>query len=229
MRYFRYKKTSKVWETVMKLRYESLAEEEKKRAKKQKIFNTIAIVVLFTAMILCFAGCVFAITAIPSPENGFLKILWLVGICVLVFVALIFSGVIGFFVSVPFWSKDKNDYYTTPSTREQLSKACAHLREYYGFCEPCLTTKCYYSSNENFIDRDVCIFVAGDELRITVDLQSGFADGEKDAGCYAFKAEEITLKKEQGERFLIAEIRCCDTVFSLGYRAKGFIQRNFLC
>ena len=74
----------------------------------------------------------------------------------------------------------------------------------------------------------MCIFVVGDELRITTDLVRGFLHGERDLGCYAFKKEEITLSKQNNGNHLIAELKADNTVFLLGYRAKGFIDKSFL-
>lgn len=74
----------------------------------------------------------------------------------------------------------------------------------------------------------MCLFIVGDELRITTDLVSGFLHGERDLGCYAFKKDEITLTKLENGKHLIAELKSGDAVFLLGYRAKGFIDKNFI-
>lgn len=113
-------------------------------------------------------------------------------------------------------------------SRNALSKACAHLREYYGIKEPCIVTKCYESSDIRFTNHDVCIFFVDDELRITANIKYGFFHGKKDLGCYSFNADEIVLKKIQGENFLIAELKCGEVVFRMGYRAKSFIEKKFL-
>jgi hypothetical protein len=59
-------------------------------------------------------------------------------------------------------------------------------------------------------------------------LKHGFFHVENDLGCYAFNLNEIVLSKKQGETFLIAELKADSTVFLLGYRAKGFIEKNFI-
>ena len=109
-----------------------------------------------------------------------------------------------------------------------LSNACAHLREYYELQEPCIVTKCYESSDKRFKNHDVCIFVVDDELRITTNLKHGFFHGENDLGCYAFKSDEISLFEQQGEKFLMTELKSGNTVFLLGYRAKAFIEKDFI-
>lgn len=56
----------------------------------------------------------------------------------------------------------------------------------------------------------------------------GFLHGERDLGCYAFKREEITLSRQKNGNHLVAELRADNTEFMLGYRAKGFIDKNFV-
>ena len=112
--------------------------------------------------------------------------------------------------------------------KETLLKASAHLRDYYGFNEPYIITKCFDSTDKKFIGCDVCIFVCNNELRITKDIVHGFLYGEKDLGCYAFKADEITLSKQIDEACLRCELSTKDLTFLLGYRAKKYIEENFI-
>lgn len=91
-----------------------------------------------------------------------------------------------------------------------------------------MITKCFDSTDRKFKNHDVCIFIVGDELRLTADLVRGFLHGERDLGCYAFKRHEITLSKLQEGNHLIAELKAENTAFLLGYRAKGFIDKNFI-
>lgn len=71
-------------------------------------------------------------------------------------------------------------------------------------------------------------FVVGDELRITTNLKHGFFHEERDLGCHAFLRDEVTIDKIEGEKFLMAELRAGEMTFLLAYRAKGFIEKNFL-
>ena len=111
--------------------------------------------------------------------------------------------------------------------KEIFSKACVNLRNYYKLQEPYIITKCFDATDKKFKNHDVCIFVVRDELRITSNLIRGFLHGERDLGCYAFKQNEITLSKQQNGKYLIAERKADNNVFLLGYRAKGFIEKNF--
>ena len=183
-------------------------------------------IVFLVVSIICALCGAFTIMQIPVPQNVFFEIVWVVGILILVLVTILISFCIGGFVSSPIWSKNNFDYYDSRS--KIFSEACARLREYYGLQEPCLVTKCYESSDKKFTNHDVCIFIVGDELRITVNLKHGFSRPEHDLGCYAFKAEEILLSEKQGEQYLMAELKVDNMEFLLGHRAKRFIERNFL-
>lgn len=226
MRYFKCKKTNVPENAALREQYKKLAEDEKKSYRKEKVLNALAIIVLISVAGICFVGCGIAIGQIPKPENWLLVIFFAVGEGILFFIALTVSVIIGMLASAPIFNKLSTDRRVIE--KDILSKACAYLREYYELQEPCIVTKCYHSSDEKFINHDVCIFVVGDELRITVNLKHGFFHSENDLGCYAFKVDEISVAKQEGEKFLIAELKADDTVFLLGYRAKSFIEKNFI-
>ena len=139
----------------------------------------------------------------------------------------ILSGVLTYCITFPLWRKAEK--YNIPLMKKEIfSKACKHLRDYYGVQEPYIITKCFDSTDANFKNHDVCIFVVGDELRITTDLIKGFLYGYKDLGCYAFKRNETSIAKICENNRLIAKLNANDTVFLLGYRAKSFIEKNFM-
>ena len=138
---------------------------------------------------------------------------------------LIAGGVFAVSLTTPLWKKVES-FHIPSMKKEFFSKACGHLREYYELQEPYIITKCFDATDKKFQNRDVCIFVVGDELRITADLVHGFLNGERDLGCYAFKKEEIALSKQMNGNHLIAELKENNTVFLLGYRAKRFIDKN---
>ena len=118
-------------------------------------------------------------------------------------------------------------YFKYKNTSKNFNNA---LKEQYKLLmqEPYIITKCFDAADKRFRDHDVCIFLVGDELRITTDLVRGFLHGERDLGCYAFSRKEITVSKQQDGEHLVAELKSDNTFFVLGYRAKGFIEKNFL-
>ena len=226
MRYFKYKHTNKVYNAAWKAEFTRLTKDEQKIVRKNKVLQKIGVTVSFVVMIAFFVGGVFAMQMIPKPESIVLQFLHAILIFFLVIVDFCLSGLVGFAAASPIFKRVTD--HPLVLRQKALHQACAHLRRYYGMQEPFIVTKCFDCSNENFKNHDVCIFVHGDELRITADLQRGFAHGEKDLGCYAFRADEITLTKQDREGHLTLELRTDKVTFLLGYRAKGYIKKHYL-
>ena len=227
MRYYKYKNTDKNINNALKEQYKTLTEDEKRtfrREKRWRKFSTIVSLVIYISLVI---SGIFLLKSIPLPSAWFLEILVIVGEVIIGFILLIASGVLTVALTMPLWKKVES--FHIPSIKKDIfSKACKHLRDYYQLQEPYLITKCFDSTDKKFENHDVCIFVVGDELRITTDLVRGFLHGERDLGCYAFKKEEITLSKQNVGNHLIAELKANNIVFLLGYRAKGFIDKSFL-
>lgn len=227
MRYFKYKNTNKNMNNALKEQYKTLTEDEKRTFRREKRWRKFSTIVSLIIYIACIVVGIFLLKSIPVPNAWFLEVLVFVGKVIIGLILLIVGGVITTGVTMPLWKKIAS--FHIPSMKKKIfSKACGHLREYYELQEPCIITKCFDATDSRFDNHDVCIFVVGDELRITTDLVRGFLHGERDLGCYAFKKEEITLSKQNNGNHLIVELRSNNTVFLLGYRAKGFIDKNFL-
>ena len=161
------------------------------------------------------------------PSVLLLEILVIVGKGIVGLIFLILSGVVTIGLTMPLWKKVES--FHIPSMKKEIfSKACGHLRDYYELQEPYIITKCFDATDKQFQNHDVCIFVVRDELRLTTDLVRGFLHGERDLGCYVFKRDEITVSNQYDGNHLIAELKVGDTVFLLGYRAKGYIEKSFL-
>ena len=227
MRYFRYKNTNKNINNALKEQYKTLTEDEKRTFRKEKSWRKFSTIVTFVVYFSCIVLGVFLLKSIPLPNDKFLEALVIVGEVIVGLILLIASGVLTAALTMPLWKKVES--FHIPSMKKEIfSKACKHLRDYYQLQEPHIITKCFESTDERFRNHDVCIFVVGDELRITTDLVRGFLHGERDLGCYVFRRDEITISKQQDGNHLVAELRVDDTVFLLGYRAKGFIDKNFI-
>ena len=226
MRYFRYKNTDKNVNNALKEQYKTLTEDEKRTFRKKKRWQKFSTIVTLTIFICCIIAEIFLLKSIPVPNDNFLEVLVIVGKVIVGFILLIVSGGLTAILTTPLWKKVET--FDIPLMKKEIfSRACKHLRDYYQLQEPYIITKCFEATDKNFQNHDVCIFIVGDELRITTDLIQGFLYGERDLGCYAFKTEEITLLKRNNGKHLVAELRADNTVFLLGYRAKGFID-NFL-
>ena len=224
MRYFRYKNTDKNINNALKEQYKTLTEDEKRTFRKKKRWQKFSTIVAHTVFICCIIAEIFLLKSIPVPNDNFLEVLVIVGKVIVGFILLIVSGGLTAILTIPLWKKVET--FDIPLMKKEIfSKACKHLRDYYQLQEPYIITKCFEATDKNFRNHDVCIFIVGDELRITTDLIQGFLHGERDLGCYAFKIEEITLLKRNNGMHLVAELRADNTVFLLGYRAKGFIDK----
>ena len=224
MRYFRYKNTDKNVKNALKEQYKTLIEDEKRTFCKKKRWQKFSTIVTLTIFICCIIAVSFLLISIPAPNDNFLEVLVIVGKGIVGFILLIVSGGLTAILTTPLWKKVET--FDIPLMKKEIfSKACKHLRDYYQLQEPYIITKCFEATDKNFQNHDVCIFIVGDELRITTDLIQGFLHGERDLGCYAFKTEEITLLKRNNGKHLVAELRADNTVFLLGYRAKGFIDK----
>ena len=227
MRYFKYKNVNKNINNADKEQYLTLTKDEKRTVRKEKIWSTCSCVVSFFIFVACFFASIYLLKIIPLPSNTALKIFAISGKVIAGFILLFGSGLVTYLITRPMWKKA--DSFNIPLMKKEFfSKACKHLRDYYKLQEPYVITKCYASTDENFKNHDVCIFVADDELRITADLIQGFLHGERDLGCHAFKRDEIVVSKKDENNLMIAELKAGDTVFSLGYRAKSFIEKNFI-
>ena len=227
MRYFKYKNTNKNINNALKEQYKTLTEDEKRTFRKEKCWRKFSRFVSGIIYILCTcAGC-FLIRPIPLPSAWLLKTLVIVGTVMLGFILLLVSGAITLGLTKPLWQKVES--FHIPSMKKEIfSKACGHLREHYELQEPYIITKCFDATDKNFQNHDVCIFVVRDELRLTTDLVRGFLHGERDLGCYVFKRNDITVSKQQDGNHLIAVLKAGDTTFALGYRAKAFIEKEFI-
>lgn len=227
MRYFKYKNTDKSRNQALKAQYKSLTAEEKRIFRREKrwrwMHNALCFLILFFYMVVV----VRMLKLIPVPTQWFVRLLASIGRYLIGFLLSIPGAMLAGWLTTPL--RKKADSFHIPSMKKEIfSRACAHLREYYGLQEPYLLTKCFGASDPKFKDHDVCIYVAGDELRITTDLINGFLHGSRDLGCYAFRRDEITLTKQHRSDQLILELNSGDAVFLLGYRAKGFIEQQFL-
>lgn len=227
MRYFRYPNTEKNMKNALKEQYRNLTANEKRITRKEKRWKKFATALFFIIFLSCTVPGLFLIRSIPMPDAWFLKALVGVGKVILGLLLLIACGVIAAGSTMPLWKKGES-FHIPFMQKEILSKACSHLREYYRLQEPYIITKCFDATDKRFQDHDVCIFIAGDELRITTDLVHGFLHGERDLGCYAFKQKEISIFSLRSEERQIAELRTSRSIFLLGYRAKRFVEKHFL-
>lgn len=227
MRYFRYQNTDKARNNALKAEYKTLMENKERILQRKKRWTDISITVAVALFFSWSVGVIWLLNTIAQPQNRWLEGLMRMGKGVLGFCLLVAGCVVTVVLTGPLRRRAASLHI--PSMKQEIfSKVCEPLREYYGLQEPYIVTKCLDATDWKFRGQDVCIFIVGDELRITKDLVRGFLHEKRDPGCYAFDRQEIVLSKQKNGDRLIAELRAEDAVFRLGYRAKGFIEKNFL-
>ena len=232
MRYFKYESPMPLDTAEQKQRLAALTEAEKKVRRRDKIMTVLAWAVgavVFLALFVLGQWANGRITDGIFALVGDASVVWSVisVIACLVFtvifeiVIVAVSFLVAGFASLPFWNAISNSNAKAKKERQELlSDSCAFLREFYGFQEPFVVTKCYDSSDKRFKDHDICLFVADGELRLTTNLQHGFLDMRRDLGCYAFQFGEIQLSESQAGERQAVELRCGEVTFLLGQRAK---------
>ena len=226
MRYFKYKDTNKIINIALKEQYKTATKDERCTLLKEKIWRKFSTIVFFTIYISCIVAGIYLFNSIPYPSGLLFELLVIIGNVIVTFILLIVGFILAAILTTPLWNKVES-FHIPSMKRKIISKACEHLRDYYELQEPYIITKCFDATNKIFKNHDVCIFVVGDELRLTTDIVHGFLYEERDLGCYAFKRDEITLSKQQNGNHLIAELKSDNAIFLLGYRAKRFIEENF--
>lgn len=233
MRYFRYRHSAnRLNNKAIIEHYKSLTKDEKKTFCKERFCRRFATILGIVCYVSSVSVGIYLLKLIPMPNNSFLDILVMFGKVIAGIAVLIACGFLTYGVCLPLIKKIES--YNIPTMKKIIfSKACSHLRDYYGLQEPYIITKCFDSSNKAFKDHDVCIFVVNDELRITVDLIRGFLYPDRDLGCYSFKKSEIRLTKIQNGNKLMLELKAGnkasnEVVFLLGYKARRFIESNFV-
>ena len=225
MRYFKYEHGDASEKTASAAKYDELAKRKRRFERREKALNVIGFILFLVVNIVLLPCCIVAINHIPAPNHPFAAILFNIGTVVLGIVAFVICLILGILVALPVFGIGSAKHEAV--LREMRLATCEHLREYYELSDSCIVTKCYESTDKRFNKKDVCIFAVGDELRITVNLKNGFFSEEKDLGCYAFSAEEISVSELQGDELVMTKLKSEDTVFLLGYRASRFIKKSF--
>ncbi len=211
----------------MKEQYRAADLGNRRLIRREWAWRKLAVYVLCLIYAVLWTAVMSFLKMIPKPEVFSLRVLVIVGLMLLGLFMLKLSEVVAYILTKPLWKKAAK-CRLPEMKKEILSKASAHLRDYYDLNEPYIITKCFDASDKKWINHDVCIFVFYSELRITTDLIHGFLYGERDLGCYAFKQSDITLAKCVDGNRLKLELRAENSFFVLGYRAKGFIEKNFI-
>lgn len=224
MRYFRY--DGQIADVSdMKRHYAGLSAKEQARQRRFLWLHRLGTVVFWLLFLASFIGFVLLIRKIEPVSDSVLDAILhtILSVC-LGFFALIFSAILGALAAAPLWGR--NAAIEKDLRQMLLRQATQELRQFYGFQEPFLVTKCYRASDRRFDRHDVCLFLADGKLRLTVNLHYGFFDPRRDLGCYEFDLSEITLLPGQHKDREAVELRFGETAFLLGRQAKAFIEKH---
>ena len=191
MRYFRYPHTGKTKRMIKKARFRVLDKNEKKTYALAKVYAFLAFAIC--AVIL---ACLFALidklagthdTLLMHIVSAALKI-------ISIFIAFFLGAFIGWPIITKASVREEALKKIYEAKRYEVSfEASIHLHKYYGLQEPYTVTKCYDSTDKRFKNKDVCIFECDGEIRLKKELCRTVNLTERDFGCYAFTADEMTL------------------------------------
>lgn len=212
--------------SILRKQYLELSAEEKSQRRLLNFRNICATVLFFLIWVAVPVVSINLYILIPFPSALGLRILYIAASFAVIGLSIIAGFFLGMLLASPLFGKYTSDL--NKKRRHLLSEGAVGLREFYKLTEPCLVTKCYEcKGNDKFNMHDVCIFVVGDELRITTNLLHGFLNPEHDLGCYAFSKDEVTLGLIEYGQTTAATLSCEEITFILGRRAYGFIQKQF--
>ncbi|MBQ7010723.1 MAG: hypothetical protein IJN63_03365 [Clostridia bacterium] len=175
--------------------------------------------VVFTAV---FGLFLFAASIIKLPSNIVLYFLLKVLLFIFKAAGLITAFLLAAVASFPISNLrvyDAVDY--TARNREN----CTHLREFYGVNDDHVVTKCFDSAEKGLINKDLCIFVCGEELRICSNIVQGFKSESADVGCYALPIKEIKYETTVFNKISALRISDGDFYVTLGKRAGKIIEK----
>lgn len=224
MRYFRY--SGPVADVSdLKQHYAGLSAKEQARRRRFLWLHRLGTVIFWLVFLAAFIGLVLLIHKIEPVSDSVLDTIMhtILTIC-LGFFALILSAILGALAAAPLWGR--NQAFEKDLRQVLLRQATRDLRQFYGYQEPFLVTKCYCASDRRFDRHDVCLFLAGGKLRLTVNLHYGFFDPRRDLGCYEFDFSEITLLPGRHKDREAVELRFGEITFLLGRQAKPFIEKH---
>ena len=223
MRYFRYNGPTQE-NNLLKSRMKNLTIAEQKAQRKAKWLHRLGTVVFWTvffAVTVCLI-CLFRLLK-PTDADILLTVLFWIGGLLWSLVSVCIGGVLGAIAAAPLWARHEQSQ--NQFRKGLLQEACAYLREFYGFREPFVVTKCFESTDRKFSRHDVCLFVVDGELRLTANLHYGFFHPEKDLGCYIIHPQEITLQDTLHKDRPAVNLTVGEVTFCLSRKAKPFLEQ----
>jgi len=215
MRKFKYLHSKRIEKKLLKKRIDLLNPEARKRFKSNQLFSRF-FAVLYWSMMIVFLGAMIFIERYIEPAIG--KTLFII---LVIFCTFFLPGVILLFPYIKLAKKyPRQRLEDIP--REVITECNTPLFKFYKIPENFIITKCYDSSNQNLISKDLLIYIYKDRLRIVND----FTTTNKDFGCYEFELSETEIKYGKKGDLTTTELSANKLTLSLGKRAKPFISNK---
>lgn len=226
MRYFQYNRIDLRNNDNLKDEYIALIEKEKSEVKKDKKYTRLSLAISTVAFILYIIISAVVLLSIPTPDSYFITMLILTIKITSAFVLLPVGIWLMFWGLYPSLEQRFHANYTKVINK-YITNSCPYLRAYYGLEDPYIVTKCYDSSDRDFKNSDICIFIVNDELHISPVLVNGFFNMEREVDCYAFMRYELGLAPVKKSKLSTYELRSGDTYFILDKHAKKFFDTHY--
>ncbi|XMB73074.1 hypothetical protein RJI07_03960 [Mycoplasmatota bacterium WC30] len=217
MRKFKYLHSKKIEKKQLKKRIDLLDPETRKRYKSNQLFSRV-FGVLYWSMMVIFLGTMTFLERYIEPTIGKTLFTILVIICTFFLPAL--------FLLYPYFKLAKKypRQVLEDIPKDVITECNTTLFRFYKIPDNYIITKCYDSSNQNLVDKDLLLFFYKDKLRVVND----FTTTIKDFGCYEFELPEIEITYGKKGELTTAELKSKKLNLSLGKRAKPFIANKGL-
>lgn len=200
---------------LLKLKIKALSKKDKRNYKISEILYFVSFFILIAEFVLMF---LLIINVKHMTNNQFLKILLIVIFSFLLLILPI--SLLSFHIYLINHFFKVSNFHNT--TYKMMYEANIKIFEYYDLNNNYIITKCYNSSNDSFINKDVLICYNNGKIKITNDLYHSISD----IGCYEFDLSEIKYYNFKEDGLIKTKLECEDINFILGYRAKTFIEKR---
>ena len=215
MKYFKYPFQKRIIRKMISEMIKKYSKNQKRNYYILKVMTYIAIMFFFLLMAPIIY---FAVNMYDYPNNNIIATILSVLLCVIFIPA---SAIISFIIFTPIFKFFP--YNSLPEiTSQMINKVTKPLKEFYRVPNEYIITKCYHSTDNKLINKDVLLFFNNESIRVV----NNFYSSTKDFGCYEFKLDEIEFYNQKINNKITTIIKNKKITLHLGYRAKTFIMKN---
>ena len=215
MRRFKYLFTKRINKKLLNKRVNLLDDEASHKYKANMLISKTFAMLYFTLM------AIFIVTMIIFEQ----KIKGVIGKPLFVTLVVIGSFILPTLILYYPYTRLERKFPYHPLgniTKEVIAQCNYSLFKFYKIPKNYIITKCYDSSNDIFVNKDLILFFYKDRLRIVND----FTKTIKDFGCFEFRMNEIELFYEKRGKITATVIKSDKITLTLGKRAKPYIIKR---